>query len=172
MKTNRQNGFSMIEVLVTMVILAIGLLGVAGLQIASVRNTQVAAQRSIATQQAYDIAERMRANMGPFVNGVPVPGEGTAGGAYDNLGPNIPVPPACAPNCTPAQQAVIDHAAWNTANARVLTGGFGTVTINPQGNVPGNPPGNLSDGFTVTLNWTEATENGPFAQSFATVVHP
>lgn len=165
MKTNRQNGFSMIEVLVTMVILAIGLLGVAGLQIASVRNTQVAAQRSIATQQAYDIAERMRANMGAFAaNGVPVPGSGTVGGAYDNLGPNIPVAPACAPNCTPAQQAVIDHAAWNTANARVLTGGSGTVTI--------NPPGNLSDGFTVTLNWTEASENGPIPQAFATVVHP
>lgn len=163
----------MIEVLVTMVILAIGLLGVAGLQIASVRNTQVAAQRSIATQQAYDIAERMRANMGAFAaNGVPVPGSGTVGGAYDNLGANIPVAPACAPNCTPAQQAVIDHAAWNTANGRVLTGGSGTVTINPQGNVPGNPPGNLSDGFTVTLNWTEASENGPIPQAFATVVHP
>jgi type IV pilus assembly protein PilV len=160
MKTNSQNGFSMIEVLVTMVILAIGLLGVAGLQIASVRNTQVAAQRSIATQQAYDMAERMRANMGPFVNGLPVAGAGTAGGAYDNLGANIPVAPACAPNCTPAQQAVIDHAAWNTANGRVLTGGSGTVV------------GNLANGFTVTLNWTEATENGPFAQSFATVVHP
>lgn len=147
----------MIEVLVTMVILAIGLLGVAGLQIASVRNTQVAAQRSIATQQAYDIAERMRANIGPFVNGVPVPGAGTAGGAYDNLGPNTPAAPACAPNCTPAQQAVVDHAAWNTANARVLTGGFGTVV------------GNLANGFTVTLNWTEV-EAGP--QFFTTVVNP
>ncbi|MDO9636888.1 MAG: hypothetical protein Q7I95_07995, partial [Thiobacillus sp.] len=131
---------------------------------ASVRNTQVAAQRSIATQQAYDIAERMRANIGAFANGVPVPGSGVAGGAYDNIGPNTPAAPACVPNCTPAQQAVIDHAAWNTANGRVLTGGNGTVTI--------NTPGNLSDGFTVTLNWTEASENGPFAQSFATVVHP
>lgn len=160
MNTTRQNGFSMIEVLVTMVILAIGLLGVAGLQIASVRNTQVAAQRSIATQQAYDIAERMRANMGPFVNGVPVAGEGAAGGAYDNLGPNIPAAPGCAPGCSPAQQAVIDHAAWNAANARVLTGGSGTVA------------GNLATGFTVTLNWTEASEAGPIPQSFATVVHP
>jgi type IV pilus assembly protein PilV len=160
MKTNSQNGFSMIEVLVTMVILAIGLLGVAGLQIASVRNTQVAAQRSIATQQAYDIAERMRANMGAFANGVPVPGSGAAGGAYDNLGPNTPAAPACAPNCTPAQQAVIDHAAWNTANGRVLTGGSGTVA------------GNLAGGFTVTLNWTEASETGPIPQAFATVVHP
>ncbi len=160
MKTNRQHGFSMIEALVTMVILAIGLLGVAGLQIASVRNTQVAAQRSIATQQAYDMAERMRSNMGRFVSGVPVPGEGTAGGAYDNLGANTPAAPACAPNCTPAQQAVTDHSEWNTANGRVLTGGSGTVV------------GNLANGFTVTLNWTEASENGPFAQSFATVVQP
>lgn len=164
MKTNRQSGFSMIEVLVTMVILAIGLLGVAGLQIASVRNTQVAAQRSIATQQAYDIAERMRANLGVFVAGVPVPGSGAVGGAYDNLGANIPVAPACAPICTPAQRAVIDHAEWNTANARVLTGGNGTVRI--------NVPGNMAAGFTVTLNWTEASENGPISQAFATVVHP
>lgn len=150
----------MIEVLVTMVILAIGLLGVAGLQVASVRNTHVAAQRSIATQQAYDIAERMRVNFGPFGGGVGVPGEGTAGGAYDNLDAGIPADPGCAPNCSPAQRAVIDHREWNTANAALLPGGNGTVL------------GTLAGGFTVTINWTEASEGGPVARSFATVVHP
>jgi type IV pilus assembly protein PilV len=160
MNTHTQSGFSMIEVLVTMVILAIGLLGVAGLQIASVRNTHVAAQRSIATQQASDIVERMRANMGPFIGGVPVPGEGTAGGAYDNLGANIPAAPACAPGCTPAQQAVVDHADWNTANAALLPNGNGTVV------------GSLANGFIVTINWTEAAEAAPVARSFVTEVHP
>lgn len=144
----RQRGVSMIEVLVTVVILAIGLLGIAGLQVASVRNTQVAAQRSIATQQAYDIAERIRANL-----------SGATAGAYDALNAGIPGNPGCAP-CTAAQQAVVDHWAWNTANQQLLPQGSGTVM------------GTITGGYLVTLNWVEQTEAGPLAQQFQTVVHP
>ena len=147
-KFKRQNGVSLIEVLVTLVILAIGLLGIAGMQVMSVKNTQIAAQRSIATQQAYDIAERMRANLA-----------GAVAGNYDNLNAGTPADPACAP-CTPAQQAVADHRAWNLENGRVLPAGSGSVV------------GSMLAGYTVTLNWTEQSEAGPVPQSFNTVVHP
>jgi type IV pilus assembly protein PilV len=60
MKNN--TGFSLIEVLIAMVILAVGLLGLAALQASSLKNNQTAYYRSQATQMVYDIADRMRAN--------------------------------------------------------------------------------------------------------------
>lgn len=50
-------GFALIEVLVSLVILAIGLLGTAGLQLASLRSNQFTAQAAVATQLARDYEE-------------------------------------------------------------------------------------------------------------------
>jgi len=55
-------GFSMIEILVALVILAVGLLGMATLMMQSLQTSQSAAMRSVATQGAYDLIERMRSN--------------------------------------------------------------------------------------------------------------
>lgn len=55
-------GFSMIEVLVALVILAIGLLGFALLQTMNMRFTQSANYRTQATNLAYDLLDQMRAN--------------------------------------------------------------------------------------------------------------
>jgi type IV pilus assembly protein PilV len=62
MMMNKNNGFTLIEVLVTLVIMAIGLLGLAGLQISSLRDNLGAEQRGKAAQLAYDMADRMRSN--------------------------------------------------------------------------------------------------------------
>ena len=59
---NKNTGFTLIEVLIAMIVLAVGLLGLAGLQATSLRNNQSAYNRIKATQLAYDIADRMRAN--------------------------------------------------------------------------------------------------------------
>ena len=59
---NKNAGFTLIEVLIAMLVLAVGLLGLAGLQATSLRNNQSAYNRSQATQLAYDLADRMRAN--------------------------------------------------------------------------------------------------------------
>lgn len=53
----------MIEVLVAVVVLAIGLLGVAGMQMSALRNNQAAYQTTTATILANSIAERMAANL-------------------------------------------------------------------------------------------------------------
>ena len=58
----RQRGTSLIEVLVAVVVLAVGLLGVAGMQMSALRNNQSAYQRSVAAMLASSIAERMEAN--------------------------------------------------------------------------------------------------------------
>ncbi len=62
MAGRRAAGFSLIEVLVTMVVVALGLLGFAALQTNSLKSNRVAMQRSTATIMASDIMDRIRAN--------------------------------------------------------------------------------------------------------------
>jgi type IV pilus assembly protein PilV len=57
-----QKGFSLIEVLVTLLITSVGLLGLAALQVKSLQFNHGAYLRSQANILAYDIADRMRLN--------------------------------------------------------------------------------------------------------------
>lgn len=116
MKTN--TGFTLIEVLIAVVILAGGLLGLAVLQAASLKNNQSAYNRSQATQLAYDMADRVRAN---------VAGAGT----YTTILPSAATPPT--PNicltttgCIPADMATNDLKEWDTT-LKTLSGGEGIV---------------------------------------------
>jgi type IV pilus assembly protein PilV len=68
-----QHGFSMIEVLASLVVIGVGLLGLSGLQIASMKGTNNAHSRNVATMLAMELSDRMRANQG-----------GVEGGFYDN----------------------------------------------------------------------------------------
>lgn len=104
-QTCRQRGFTLIEILVSIVIIAIGLLGLSKLQLTSLRYNQNAYQRSIATQLAYDISNRMRANT-----------QGVELGSY-NL-PTAQQKSACltAAGCTPAEMAGNDVYEWLSAS--------------------------------------------------------
>lgn len=62
-------GFSMMEILVTVMVLAIGLLGLAALQGESIRGNHSAYMRTQATYLAYEIADAMRANVDQARNG-------------------------------------------------------------------------------------------------------
>lgn len=106
---NSIKGASLIEVLVTMVILSIGLLGLAGLQLTNVKNAQNAYYRSQATFLAYDILDRMRANRVVAADYVVAVGSSTASGA--NL------------------VAVADVAAWKTALSNDLPDGEGSLAV-------------------------------------------
>jgi len=61
-KRKTQRGTTLIETLVALVVLSVGLLGIAALQMTSLRNNRGAHLRSQAQVMAYDIADRMRAN--------------------------------------------------------------------------------------------------------------
>lgn len=63
-----QQGTTLLEVLVSIVILSVGLLGYAGLQTLSMKNNTSAFQRSQATILSYDIIDRMRANRSNLAN--------------------------------------------------------------------------------------------------------
>lgn len=68
MKT-RARGMTLVEVLVTLVIISVGLLGVAALQLTSLRNNYDAYVRSQASMLAADLLDRMRANRGEALAG-------------------------------------------------------------------------------------------------------
>lgn len=57
-----QRGVTLLEVLISIIVLSVGLLGYAGLQTVSMKNNTSAFQRSQATMLTYDIVDRMRAN--------------------------------------------------------------------------------------------------------------
>jgi type IV pilus assembly protein PilV len=61
-KRKTQRGTTLIETLVALVVLSVGLLGIAALQMTSLRNNRGAHLRSQAQVMAYDITDRMRAN--------------------------------------------------------------------------------------------------------------
>jgi type IV pilus assembly protein PilV len=158
-RASGQCGFTLLEILVAIVVLSIGLLGLAGLQAVSLNNNQVAYYRAIATQQAYDMADRMRANLG-IPLGTPGAG-GVRAGDYDNLGATTPPDPGClSTGCTATQMRTTDHFQWNTMNARLLPVGVGTVTGNGNGS------------FDINVSWTEKTATGTVTRTFLTTVTP
>ena len=65
----KQAGTTLLEVLITVVLVSIGLLGLAGLQLTTVQNSNSAGERFEATTLARDILERMRANRGSALTG-------------------------------------------------------------------------------------------------------
>jgi type IV pilus assembly protein PilV len=112
-------GFTLLEVLIALVVFSIGLLGLAGLQTVSLRNTASSSSRTIATQLAYDIADRMRANSVGVVNGNYLQAATTIGAAPANCYTSA--------GCTAANMAAMDLFAWRTRLARELNGGLGVV---------------------------------------------
>ncbi|MCH9697781.1 MAG: type IV pilus modification protein PilV [Gammaproteobacteria bacterium] len=58
----RSDGFSLVEVLVTAVVMSVGLLGIAGLQLTSLKNNDSAFIRSQGTIFSYNLIDYMRAN--------------------------------------------------------------------------------------------------------------
>ncbi len=115
-----QRGFSLIEVLVALLVLAIGLLGLAGLQTLGLKFNTQSYQRTQAVLNAYDIVDRIRANT-----------SGIAAAVYDDI--DIAAPPSAPPvdcaafSCTNLDMAAYDVSQWKTSLAELLTQGKGAV---------------------------------------------
>lgn len=138
-KSQSQSGMSMIEILITIVISAVGLLGLAGMQMVSLKNVNNTQFRTLATIYAYDMAERMRSNRA-----------GVDANGYDAID-GTETDPGCTP-CSAAQIAQADAYQWNQLlKASVENGGFtdgavGTITAN----------GALHD---ITVSWSEQSRD-------------
>ena len=139
-------GFTLIEVLIALLVLSIGLLGLAALQSATLQFNHSAYLRSQATNLAYDMIDRMRANRQAALNG-----------AYDG---NFAAPaPACgAVVAGGAAVADIDIAAWRNALACSLPAGTGFVAVAANGVT------------TVSVRWDESRAEQSAAEVLETLV--
>ena len=122
---NFHQGFTLIEVMVAVLVLAIGLLGLAGLQATAVRSNDSALMRSQATILAYDMSDRMRANR-----------QAALGALYDLCSTNVD-----SAGCTGT--AKTDLQEWSAALARGLPFGAGRITRG------------AGNAFTITVLWND-----------------
>jgi len=138
----RESGFTVIEVLVSLLVLSVGMMGLASLQVVGLQNTQGGAQRAQAAFLAYDITDRMRSNTAAVTTGgynyVGAPGAAAAN-AVNCIG--------IAANCSAAQLAAFDLAQWQTLLGTYLSSGFGAIATVDNG---------TTTGVTVTVQWADA----------------
>jgi type IV pilus assembly protein PilV len=144
-----QAGFSLIEVLVTILIVSFGMLGIAGMLFASINAGQVAMNRSSAVSLANEMADRVRSNwqavkLGTF-NAVTTSSQSGSSSCTTTCMTSI---------CSPADQATLDICLWKKQIQKQLPGGQGAVTVD-AGNANCSNPG-MACIFTVTVSWTEA----------------
>jgi len=128
-------GVTLIEVLISLVVLSFGLLGLAGLQTTSLQFNTSAYYRTQATALTYSLADRMRANRQGALNNV-------YNGVFEDPPPACnPVPPV---GGTPAQ----DLAAWRNELACQLPLGTGQIVRNGLE-------------FTITVQWDDTRGEQP-----------
>jgi type IV pilus assembly protein PilV len=133
-RRSRQRGASMIEVLVSIVIASIGLLGMAGISAASLKYAKLSQYRATASQLATGMAERMRAN-GANLNNL-VNYQYTA--SFADQGALGSAPPMCSTaldNCSPQELAAADLWQWRAMARELLPAG--SVTLVPDTLSPG-----------------------------------
>ena len=127
---NSAEGFTLVEVLVTTLVISAGLIGFASLQLQAMRLTQESDLRSRAVSYAYDISDRIRANPGAAISG-----------DYDGA-PGASTTNCVSSSCNTGEMADYDQNAWKTLLDQ-LPSGAGAVTNNAGGS------------FTITVRWDE-----------------
>ena len=151
-----QRGFTLIEILVTLFILAIGLLGLAGLLVEGMRNNQGAYLRTQASILAYDIADRMRANRDEAESG------SYSGFTTEGASTNLPACATQAGGCSSSQQADLDKAEWARqiqsfgSDMPMLPGGVGTIQFD-----------GATGTFIVSIQWDEIEREGDAGEQIA-----
>jgi type IV pilus assembly protein PilV len=144
-------GFTLVEVLVALVVLAVGMLGLAVLLVEGLQGSRTAIEHTQAVNLAADIAERMRSNR-------------AAASAYDTAEgtPEPRLDAACedaAGPCDPRAMASHDLRLWLDDVAASLPDGRGAVEVEPWAANPGRG--------VVTIRWART---GAAPATYALVV--
>jgi type IV pilus assembly protein PilV len=138
-------GFTLVEVLVALVVMTVGMLGIAALYVEGLRLSRTSIYRMNAINLASDMADRIRTNFA-----VPASYAGNGPGANNNCVNS-------AVNCTPDQLAADDWFRWlETINNRMPPGTTGVVDVSLAGPVPQ---------YDVTVTWPETGRTDPVSHT-------
>jgi len=142
---SRERGFSLVEVMVALIVMSVGLLGIAKMQAAALSNTAVASTRSLAAIEASSLASAMHANRGYWSSSVVATTITLRG---KTVTPNVaPADDCVAKSCTPAVLAAYDLQQWTTAATQVLPPDYqATITCAPTVTPPN---------CTIQIQWAE-----------------
>lgn len=165
------NGATLLEVMIAMVILAIGLLGLAGLQSTGISSNSNAEKRTQATIVANDFIERMRANQPGVTAG------NYAAIDYANIDCNAALATFCqdrpgndAAVCSSQQVATFDaFIAVCDAGNRLPAG---SLNIRCTDNAGVNQACNATPFRTITVNWTNTENNVPVNKNMSLIFRP
>ncbi|MCW8825654.1 MAG: type IV pilus modification protein PilV [Gammaproteobacteria bacterium] len=184
------SGFTLIEIMVTMVVMSIGFLGLAGLQATALRSNSGASLQTVAVIYANDMAERIRANPSAVTNNQFLNVDSTATidcaafppticeEFYDEGG-NVVTP---ATNCNVNDMAAFDINTWFCGGIRdggnpnvrspglnpldpnaILPMASATITCDDSDATSGTPdldPCSPNSVHTITVNWRTRKEQG------------
>ena len=141
MKMSKNNGFTLLEVMIAVFVLGIGLLGLAHLQTTSLKHNESAYLRTQASSLASDIFDRMRANQ-----------TAAKAGNYNlSVADDAPV--------SPSTMADMDISEWLSNMTVFLPGSDGAINCNDS---DATDSFSCSEGsiFTVTVEWSEVQQDG------------
>jgi type IV pilus assembly protein PilV len=126
LRLKRSRGFTLIEVLVAIVVLSIGLIGIAGLLVSVIGRNQSSVYHSVAVSLATDIAERMRANSQAFslTSAANVYTTQLTSGAPPT---STDACESATGNCDTDKMAKYDASKWEDLVSKVLPSGKGVV---------------------------------------------
>lgn len=158
------SGFSLLEVLISLVVLSVGLLGMASLMSTTLKSNDSAYMRTQATVEAYNIIDRMRANS-----------SGVTAGVYTIAMPAAAAtsaPDTCtgvAVSCSNVQLASYDIGQWESDLGSRLPDGRGSITTTPIANGTGTD-------VVVRVLWNDsrasrALNGAPSATTLSLSVH-
>ena len=138
-----EGGFTLIEVLVSLIILSVGVMGIAAMQMSTYKQLQTSQNMSTAAMLAGDIADRMRANQAAAL-----------ANSYNHTTAPDAVRNCAALTCTTAQLATYDIAQWQQR----LTGANGGGARDP-GSLPSGE-GTVAriagtNNFNIIVRWDD-----------------
>jgi len=144
MKKDTSSGFTLLEVLVALLVLSIGVLGIAKLQVVMLRSTNESKVSNQAAMLVQDMAERIRANrFGDYQIGILVPencdSKGSALCRDDRFG--------SAESCDPDQMVAHDAKVWACTIQEKIPGARGSVTVQ-------------ASGYRVAIAWSQLSIDG------------
>jgi len=139
----QSSGFTLVEVLIALVVLAVGMLGIGAMLLNGMQSSRTALQRTQAVVLASDLGDRIRANR-------------AGASAYTLAAGTTLAAPAttCTALCSASEVAALDLYRWQQAVLAALPGAQTAVAVATVGAISANR-------YTITISWSQTGDTSP-----------